>query len=196
MHRALKCALREVTELRPQLRSWEGLRDAGRASGGAGRPGGRGGAGPEAAVSAVGSSCVAVAGSRRGLGRTILSLGDLSTRSCDKVGGLLRTIVFLGGGAVGVEYFLIQTGEDLRGPRFAREQSGRLAEVCFKTLLSGSLSRLPDLGSLCLVNFKLLVHRSALCVDENSGVGLDWENLCGCGLVSSDACMCENSEKF
>ncbi|XP_032187960.1 uncharacterized PE-PGRS family protein PE_PGRS20-like [Mustela erminea] len=60
---------------------------AGRGPGvrGGGASGGRGGAGPEAAVSAVGSSCVAVAGSRRGLGRTILSLGDLSTRSCDKI---------------------------------------------------------------------------------------------------------------
>lgn len=114
MHRALKCALREVTELRPQLRSWEGLRDAGRASRGGGASGGRGGAGPEAAVSAVGSSCAAVAGSRRCLGRTILSLGDLSTQSCDKVGGAPQE----GGRGCGCRVFSYSNWRRLTGPAF------------------------------------------------------------------------------
>lgn len=39
--------------------------------------------------------------------------------------------------------------------------------------------------------------RFALCVDANSGVGLECGRTCvGVGWVSSDVCMCENSGKF
>lgn len=100
---------------------------AGRGPGGrgAGRPGGGAGAGPEAAASTVGGSCAPPAGSRRGLGRTLLSLGDLSTWRCSKVGGLLRTILFWGVG--GCRVFSCSNWRRLQLPKF-RHGAIRLAQ--------------------------------------------------------------------